>query len=214
MAMGKTTKSNWHAPKSSIALKGQYFSFDAIMASVIFILGMSLLVGHWFAVRQTIDPTSDYLTEDVARMSDVLLSVPTPGDWYKPANLQKLNVQQVGYTKHDSPANYLNRTIVEKTEWNGPGGTTFNWDDARNYNNMQTMLGVGAKFIYSIEEPRWIFGGLYNPRLHTYGKPVTVQSASVKEYVHVRRIVALDGDDGIPHIAFLDTYLWYNQTRQ
>jgi len=210
--MGSENKPKFsgHVPNSPDSRKGQYFSFDAIMASVIFILGMSLLVGHWFAVRQTIDPTSDYLHEDVARMSDVLLSVPTPGNWND--TLQSLSVRQVGYSKQDSPAIYLNRTIVQSTEMFGL--SNFNWDDSRNYNAMQTMLGVGSKFFYVIHEPDFSPGVPPLLRSHYYGKSVSLDNPSVKEYVHVRRVVALDDDTGVPRIAFLDTYLWYNQTRQ
>ena len=43
--------------------KGQYFSFDAIIASVIFIMAIVLLLSYWHSVKVFLD----YQTSDVAK---------------------------------------------------------------------------------------------------------------------------------------------------
>ncbi|MDE1798041.1 MAG: hypothetical protein KGH63_01385, partial [Candidatus Micrarchaeota archaeon] len=70
-----------HSRAPAASRRGQYFSFDAIIASVIFILGISLLSSHWFALRAQIDSSSDYLGSDAQRASDLLLGVGNPIDY-------------------------------------------------------------------------------------------------------------------------------------
>ncbi len=56
--------------------KGQYFSFDAIIATVIFILALLALLSYWQSLRTSLDVQSGDLTKEAIRISDALL---TPG---------------------------------------------------------------------------------------------------------------------------------------
>ncbi len=56
--------------------KGQYFSFDAIIASIIFILTFVSLVSYWFSVKSSLDSKEDEISKEAARISDTLF---TPG---------------------------------------------------------------------------------------------------------------------------------------
>ena len=69
-------------PRPSRFYRGQYFSIDAIIASVIFVLALSLLASHWFALRAQNESQSSYLQEDASRLSETLLQAPDPADWY------------------------------------------------------------------------------------------------------------------------------------
>lgn len=56
--------------------KGQYFSFDAIVASVIFILALVSLLSYWHSLRTALDSQTNDLAREALRISDMLL---TPG---------------------------------------------------------------------------------------------------------------------------------------
>jgi len=59
-------------------MKGQYFSFDAIIASVIFVLAVVALLSYWHSVRSFLDYQNDPLSKDAIRVSNLLFTPPTP----------------------------------------------------------------------------------------------------------------------------------------
>ncbi len=50
--------------------KGQYFSFDAIVASVIFILTFISFLSYWFSVKSALDSKDEELSREAARITD------------------------------------------------------------------------------------------------------------------------------------------------
>ncbi|HSB47308.1 MAG TPA: hypothetical protein VLD37_04785 [Candidatus Bilamarchaeum sp.] len=59
-------------------MKGQYFSFDAIIASVIFVLALVALLSYWHSVRSFLDFQNDQLTKDAIRVSNLMFTPPSP----------------------------------------------------------------------------------------------------------------------------------------
>ncbi len=59
-------------------MKGQYFSFDAIMASVIFVLALVALLSYWHSVRSFLDFQNDQISKDAIRVSNLLFTPPSP----------------------------------------------------------------------------------------------------------------------------------------
>ncbi|MBU0527745.1 hypothetical protein KKE92_04650 [Candidatus Micrarchaeota archaeon] len=59
-------------------MKGQYFSFDAIIASVIFVLALVALLSYWHSVRSFLDFQNDALSKDVVRVSNLVFTPPSP----------------------------------------------------------------------------------------------------------------------------------------
>lgn len=59
-------------------MKGQYFSFDAIIAAVIFVLALMALLSYWYAVKNYLDSQNDELEKEAIRISNLLLSPPYP----------------------------------------------------------------------------------------------------------------------------------------
>lgn len=59
-------------------MKGQYFSFDAIIASVIFVLALVALLSYWNSVRSFLDYQNDPLSKDAIRVSNLLFIPPSP----------------------------------------------------------------------------------------------------------------------------------------
>lgn len=52
--------------------KGVYFSFDAIIASVIFILAIISLFSYWYSIRETIMAEDSIMKEEALRVSNLL----------------------------------------------------------------------------------------------------------------------------------------------
>jgi hypothetical protein len=59
-------------------MKGQYFSFDAIIASVIFVLALVALLSYWHSVRSFLDYQNDQLSKDAVSISNLLFTPPSP----------------------------------------------------------------------------------------------------------------------------------------
>lgn len=59
-------------------MKGQYFSFDAIIAAVIFVLALVALLSYWHSVRSFLDYQNDPLTKEAIRVSNLLFAPPSP----------------------------------------------------------------------------------------------------------------------------------------
>ncbi len=58
-------------------MKGQYFSFDAIIASVIFVMALVALLSYWYSVKAYLDNQNDDLSREAVRISNVLF-IPSP----------------------------------------------------------------------------------------------------------------------------------------
>ena len=59
-------------------MKGQYFSFDAIIASVIFVLALVALLSYWHSVRSFLDFQNDALSKDAVKLSNTLFMPASP----------------------------------------------------------------------------------------------------------------------------------------
>lgn len=55
-------------------MKGQYFSFDAIVASVIFIMAIVALLSYWHTVKSYLDSQNDQISKDALKISGLLFS--------------------------------------------------------------------------------------------------------------------------------------------
>ena len=74
-------------------MKGQYFSFDAIVAAIIVVLAFSLFASYWFSMQSITDSRVTDMRQDAMRVSEALLSPGTPGNW---ASLPPDKVSQAG----------------------------------------------------------------------------------------------------------------------
>lgn len=59
-------------------MKGQYFSFDAIIAAVIFIMALVALLSYWHSVKSYLDYQNDPLSTEAVRISNLLFTPPSP----------------------------------------------------------------------------------------------------------------------------------------
>ncbi len=68
---------------TQLAMKGQYFSFDAIVATVIMAIAITTLVAYWFGAQSVIDSRSNPMQSDAMRIAESLLSPGVPANWTK-----------------------------------------------------------------------------------------------------------------------------------
>jgi hypothetical protein len=86
-------------------VKGQYFSFDAVVASVIMVIAVTSLVAYWFGVQSVAESRSNDMYADSLRMAESLLSPGSPSNWtaYVTANPDDLNqIHQIGLEENSS----------------------------------------------------------------------------------------------------------------
>lgn len=104
-------------PMKPEGMKGQYFSFDAIVATVIVVLAITTLSAYWFSVQSVVEAKSSHLYASALRIGDILLSPGVPDAWNDPRVLKLddittlSSVQQLGLTNGYS--NDINQSKVE-----------------------------------------------------------------------------------------------------
>lgn len=54
--------------------KGQYFSFDAVIASIIFIMAFISFLSYWFSLKSALDSKDEEITKEAARVSDTIMA--------------------------------------------------------------------------------------------------------------------------------------------
>ena len=75
--------------------KGQYFSFDAIVAALIFIIAISVLTSYWFGIKSVIDSQTDDMNLEAMRFSDLLMTTGYPLDWQaSPTTANQIGLMQ------------------------------------------------------------------------------------------------------------------------
>jgi hypothetical protein len=58
-------------------MKGQYFSFDAIIGASIFILTLVAILSYWYGVSSSIEQQQSSLAKEATRIADILYSPST-----------------------------------------------------------------------------------------------------------------------------------------
>ncbi len=175
--------------------KGQYFSFDAMVAVIIFVLAVSLLTSYWFGVRAIMDAQSDDIAKDALRLSDSLIGPGNPIDWAIRIWPSSAGPTQFGLCT-DYSSDVLDEQKLEKFQQRGDS----------DYEGLKTGLRIGNDFYVNITDP-----------LGEYGYDAGwAPPAGIKNVVIVRRVVALNASDGMGGHAqrpmSLNIYLWNNRT--
>ncbi len=90
-------------------MKGQYFSFDAIIATVIMVMAFTSLVAYWFGVQSVAESKTSPMYNQALRIAESLLSPGAPADW-PDASIDE--IKQLGLT--DDFGTRLNKTKVKE----------------------------------------------------------------------------------------------------
>ncbi len=116
------------------AKKGQYFSADAIIAAFIFVMALSLLTAQWFALRSQADSQSISLLEDANRVSDLLITVGNPDNWY----LSPAAARSAGFAINGTRGGTLNQTMLALA---GPA-----FSNMARYNQSKLLLALPVDY--------------------------------------------------------------------
>ncbi|MCS7109251.1 MAG: hypothetical protein NZ903_00440 [Candidatus Micrarchaeota archaeon] len=111
--------------------KGQFFSYDAIVAGILFVLLLTLLYNYWNSLRTTISVRIDDASRIALSVSNILL---TPG---YPMNWNASNFNQIGLAK--------DYNTIELSEEKVSNLSFLSYTD---YSKMKEKLGVGPYDIY------------------------------------------------------------------
>lgn len=80
--------------------KGQVWSYDLIVASIIFVAAMAILAYFWWSARTNMSEDKEAIIRESLKVSDVLMSPGIPANWNTLVDLSDQttwsNVQQIG----------------------------------------------------------------------------------------------------------------------
>lgn len=74
-------------------MKGQYFSFDAIVATVIMVLAFGALLSYWYGMQSVVESRTGNTYYDTIRIAESLLSPGMPPGW-GPGNATQIGIAQ------------------------------------------------------------------------------------------------------------------------
>ena len=80
--------------------KGQFFSYDAIIAGAIFLLAIALILSYWNGVQPNQETD---LSRETLRLSETLLTAGFPPDWEKNGNPKSIGLAEKQNSRVLSP---------------------------------------------------------------------------------------------------------------
>ncbi|MEM3455097.1 MAG: hypothetical protein QXT72_00860 [Candidatus Micrarchaeia archaeon] len=111
--------------------KGQFFSYDAIVAGVLFILLLTILYNYWNSLRTAVSVRIDDSSRIALSVSNMLLTPGYPLDWNS-TNFNQIGLTEDYNTIKINEAKVSNLTLISYI----------------NYELMKERLGVGPYEIY------------------------------------------------------------------
>jgi hypothetical protein len=164
--------------------KGQYFSLDAVIASLIFILMIISLLSYWYAVKSAMERQDSELMKEAFRVSDLLFTPQTSEGPCKIGFSDSWNYKTLNYTAIKNCETLTNTKTGIKSKL-GTG-----YDTAIGFTIVEQDSGVEAVTLGTIPDP-----------------------ASNKEIAKVQRNAAImvenyDGSKPKTFIAKVEVYLY------
>ncbi|MFH1285012.1 MAG: hypothetical protein ABIH99_00340 [Candidatus Micrarchaeota archaeon] len=92
--------------------KGQFFSYDALISVVIFLLAFSILIFYWTNIRAVSEDPREDMQKSALSLSDALLTPGNPSNWDSLAVNNEF-LYQIGVA-NDSETNVINTTKMCK----------------------------------------------------------------------------------------------------
>jgi len=163
--------------------KGQYFSFDAIIASVIFVLTLIMLLSYWYSVRSYLDFQANDLNKEATRLSNLLL-LPASGDCN--------SLTRLGFANSFSDKR-MNLTILNCY--------TSKMSSSAVSTNLSSAYNVSIVITDQFNGKEYKFGA--DPSAGSFSK-------NLKEVSKFRRVgtIANADTDGNNHMATIDLYVY------
>ncbi|MFH1520891.1 MAG: hypothetical protein ABID61_04550 [Candidatus Micrarchaeota archaeon] len=167
-------------------MKGQYFSFDAIVASVIFVLALVALLSYWHSVKSFLDYQNDPISKDAIRVSNLLFTPPSPS-----ADCDTIEKFGLALSWSDRRVNssLLNCAIQKTNDLVDPDAGP-NW----------LHIKLGTQYMAALNITN-VTGG---PTISIGNSP----PADVLHIVKIRRLATVVNDDGSTYLVTMDLSLY------
>lgn len=191
--------------------KGQYFSFDAIIATVILVVAVTTLASYWFSIQSVVDAKSSRLYSEARDAADSLLSPGVPSGWPVAVDASDLSTLSLasqlgvanGYT------NDINETKVRRLMEVASAS-------AESYAGVKNMLHVGGygEELYILVQQADLPSNFYSIGCdYTTGLP---SGAAPPEVAITHRGGAMHYDDGdtAPVPVRILVAVWRQDSRQ
>jgi hypothetical protein len=173
-------------------MKGQYFSYDAVIATVIMVLAFSSLIIYWTGTQKVVEERTNSRLADAGRIAEMLLTPGSPANW-QAGDISA--IRQVGITKTfgnelDKDKLYRLRALANSR-----------------YDNVGNLLRAGGDYHILIEStdgtPLYEIDG---PAVYEIGRPYYL--ANFTSMAVANRGVTYIGADGNSHAARLRVFLY------
>ena len=117
-------------------MKGQYFSFDAIVAAIIVVLAFSMFASYWFSMQQITESRMFDLRQEAMRVAESMVSPGSPQNW---ASAGLPNVRQIGLTQ-----NFTNAINKSKAD------VLFGWSNPGQVDSVRRILQLPSSVNYTV----------------------------------------------------------------
>ncbi|MFH1448062.1 MAG: hypothetical protein ABIG39_04305 [Candidatus Micrarchaeota archaeon] len=116
--------------------KGQFFSYDAIVATSIFLITLSIIMVYWWGMEGN---TENRISRDVLTVSESLLSRGVPSDW-----------QMGGETKRIGLIGEEGSAVVSLEKWE-----EFSRMAGKDYDELKYLLATEHDYLIEIRGECW-----------------------------------------------------------
>ncbi len=198
--------------------KGQYFSFDAIVSVVIFVMAITILLSHWYSLKTKMNEQTTYLQDEALRISEILLG---PGDfnvvdptittrnftWYE----KPLYAKRAGFGKNGSFAGDLATNSLTDLTYVNLAYMYDYLDLSKNYNDSRLLLATATHY-YAVFNLSAINGASMSKVDWEIGyKPPSesVEKVIITRPVYSKRTLGIIDD----YVGTMTLYIWTNSTR-
>jgi hypothetical protein len=165
-------------------MKGQYFSFDAIIASVIFVLALVALLSYWHSVRSFLEYQNDPMSKEVIRVSNLLFVPGTPS-----SDCNTMTAFGLAISYDDRRVNSSTISCMSMTK-----------DEGWLMNSLRTPYNVSIKVMDISGARDTVFIGGQVPPAGGPNAPANV--------VKIRRLSSVVDADGSTYLAAFDMSLY------
>ncbi len=188
--------------------KGQYFSFDAITAVVIFMITISLVISYWFTIQGLMDTNDSDAYRTAIKLSDTLVSKGNPewdglGSWVDKIPANPDDVLIAGFRVNNNVP-ILNEVMIQNLE-NYVGNVGDGTYQDVSYKNLIQALRTGYNINIKVYKEYEFAGGLGSP---TYNIGLDNYIGTNKTVASYTRIITLNDSLGNLRRGNLQVNVW------
>ena len=165
-------------------MRGQYFSFDAVIATVIMVLAFSSLIAYWTGTQKVVEERTSGRLADAGRIAEMLLTPGLPANW-QAGGISA--IRQIGIAKTFGNELDMGKMLRLRALANS------------RYANVGNLLRAGGDYYILIESTD-------GTSWYEIGRPYYPSNAT--DIAVANRGVTYIGEDGNSHAARLRVFLY------